>query len=59
MAGERKMRGRAAKKGSVFRIAAASLGGMVVFWLAFLLTIWSGWDYFRQFYRVFLTKRKS
>lgn len=27
--------------------------GMLFLWVALILTLWSGWDYFRQFYRVF------
>lgn len=30
--------------------------GMVLFWIALLLTLWSGWDYFKGFYRVFFPK---
>ena len=33
--------------------------GLVLFWAAFALTVWSGWDYFRQFYRVFLTTKRA
>lgn len=32
--------------------------GMGVFWVALGLTVWSGWDYFRQFYGVFLTRNR-
>ena len=28
--------------------------GMVFLWGALILTLWSGWDYFRRFYRVFM-----
>jgi len=27
--------------------------GLLFLWAAFILTMWSGWDYFRQFYKVF------
>ena len=27
--------------------------GMALLWIALILTLWSGWDYFRQFKRVF------
>lgn len=30
--------------------------GMVLLWVALVLTIWSGWAYFRQFYQVFFPK---
>lgn len=32
--------------------------GIVFLWGALFLTLWSGWDYFRRFYRVFLPKKK-
>ncbi len=33
--------------------------GMVFLWAALLLTLWSGWDYFRAFYRLFLSRRRE
>jgi CDP-diacylglycerol---glycerol-3-phosphate 3-phosphatidyltransferase len=33
--------------------------GMVFLWAALLVTIWSGLDYFRQFYKVFRIHRQS
>ena len=34
--------------------------GMVFLWAALILTLWSGWEYFRQFNRVFFpTKQKK
>jgi len=30
--------------------------GMVFLWAALILTLWSGWDYFRQFKEVFFSK---
>jgi CDP-diacylglycerol--glycerol-3-phosphate 3-phosphatidyltransferase len=27
--------------------------GLIFLWAALVLTLWSGWDYFRQFYKVF------
>ena len=33
--------------------------GMVFLWGAFLLTLWSGWDYFRQFYQFFFPHHKG
>jgi CDP-diacylglycerol--glycerol-3-phosphate 3-phosphatidyltransferase len=30
--------------------------GMVFLWIALVLTIWSGWEYFRQFSRIFYEK---
>ena len=33
------------------------LVGMVLIWVALLITVWSGADYFRQFYRVFRIRR--
>jgi CDP-diacylglycerol--glycerol-3-phosphate 3-phosphatidyltransferase len=32
--------------------------GMLLFWVAVVLTLWSGWDYFRQFYRVFSPRKR-
>ena len=32
--------------------------GMVFLWAALVLTLWSGWDYFRQFREVFFSTRK-
>ena len=31
--------------------------GMFFLWIALVLTLWSGWDYFRQFYHVFATRK--
>lgn len=31
--------------------------GMVFLWAALILTLWSGWDYFRQFSRVVFSRR--
>lgn len=31
--------------------------GMVFLWVALILTLWSGWDYFRQFSRVVFSRR--
>ncbi len=32
--------------------------GMVFLWGALILTLWSGWDYFRRFYQLFVTIQK-
>jgi len=31
--------------------------GMFFLWSALLITLWSGWDYFKQFYKVFRTRK--
>ena len=31
--------------------------GMIFLWIALIQTLWSGWDYFRQFYKVFAPKK--
>ncbi len=33
--------------------------GMVFLWVALILTLWSGWDYFRQFNQIFFPSRKG
>ncbi len=33
------------------------LVGMVLLWVALVLTVWSGWDYFRQFSKVVFSKK--
>jgi CDP-diacylglycerol--glycerol-3-phosphate 3-phosphatidyltransferase len=33
--------------------------GLVFLWGALLLTLWSGWDYFRQFYQVFFPRKED
>ena len=33
--------------------------GMFFLWAALILTLWSGWEYFRQFIRVFVGDKKS
>lgn len=40
-----------------WRISAQAVG-MLLFWAAVVLTLWSGWDYFRQFYRVFSPRKR-
>ena len=32
--------------------------GMVFLWGALILTLWSGWDYFRRFYQLFVPRQK-
>jgi CDP-diacylglycerol--glycerol-3-phosphate 3-phosphatidyltransferase len=34
------------------------LVGMVFLWAALILTVWSGWDYFRQFAKVFMAGKR-
>jgi CDP-diacylglycerol--glycerol-3-phosphate 3-phosphatidyltransferase len=33
--------------------------GMVFLWVALILTLWSGWDYFRGFYKLFFPPTES
>jgi CDP-diacylglycerol--glycerol-3-phosphate 3-phosphatidyltransferase len=33
--------------------------GMVLLWIALLFTLWSGWDYFKAFHRVFFPREES
>ena len=33
--------------------------GMVFLWFALILTLWSGWEYFRQFNKVFFPKKQE
>jgi CDP-diacylglycerol--glycerol-3-phosphate 3-phosphatidyltransferase len=33
--------------------------GMVFLWVALILTMWSGWDYFRGFYKAFFPPAKT
>lgn len=33
--------------------------GMVILWVALILTVWSGWAYFRNFHKVFLPRRPT
>jgi CDP-diacylglycerol--glycerol-3-phosphate 3-phosphatidyltransferase len=32
------------------------LTGMIVLWAALIMTLWSGWDYFRKFYQVLVPR---
>ncbi len=43
---------------TIWRVPFHTLG-MAVFWVALGLTVWSGWDYFRQFYGVFLRRSRQ
>jgi CDP-diacylglycerol--glycerol-3-phosphate 3-phosphatidyltransferase len=33
--------------------------GMVLLWVALILTLWSGWAYFKTFYRVFFPRKSA